>query len=119
MNKRMKFVAWAVLCLTTAIIASSQTSNLHLISTISLKADHTISLTLTSDIPTAARNSFDIFLIEDSTNLLDWRPLAALLRTNRLTNALNFADGLANGAARFYRTPTNQLITAILPPEGP
>ncbi len=63
---------------------------------------------------------FDLYIVEASTNLADWTWLAMLLRTNSDPNPLLFQDTNAPGLGhRFYRTPTNHLITSFLKPSGP
>jgi dienelactone hydrolase len=62
----------------------------------------------------------DLYAVEASANLVDWSPLALLLRTNDNLNPLLFQD--TNAAAlnrRFYRILTNHLITPFPKPSGP
>jgi hypothetical protein len=57
---------------------------------------------------------FDLYLVEASANLVDWRPMALLLRTNNNPAPLLFPDTNALVLnQRFYRTPTNHLLTAF------
>jgi dienelactone hydrolase len=100
--------------------ALCQSSALHRISAINVQPDHTISLTVTSAVPSSFLNYHDLFPIDASQNLVDWTPLVTLFRTNHLTVATTLVDTDAPGLPdRFYRTPTNQLFTAIPPPDGP
>jgi hypothetical protein len=63
---------------------------------------------------------FDLYVIEASTNLASWTPLATLLRTNGDTQPLTFKDPAGAGQnQRFYRTFTNHLLTALPRPTGP
>ena len=118
--KTDRFLATGAVLWSVTATAPGQSTNLHRFSAIDLKSDHTISLTLTSGVPSTLRNYYDLFPIEASPNLVDWEPLVTLMRTNRSTNATLFLDlAAANHALRFYRTPTNQLTTAHPPPDGP
>src|SRR5947207_8475879 len=118
--KTNRFLATAAVLWSVATAALCQSANPHRFSAIDLKSDHTISLTLTSGVPSTLRNYYDLFPIEASQNLIDWEPLTTLVRTNRSTNATLFLDlAAANHALRFYRTATNQLTTPLPPPDGP
>src|SRR5439155_7257225 len=98
----------------------AQSTNLHRFSAIDLNPDHSVFLTLTSGVPSTFRNYYDLFPIDASPNLVNWTPLTTLFRTNRVANGVTLLDTEAAGLPlRFYRTPTNQLITAIPPPDGP
>jgi dienelactone hydrolase len=58
--------------------------------------------------------------VETSSNLVDWAPLATSQRTNTALDVLSFSDTNAPlFNRRFYRTPTNQLATALPQPTGP
>ncbi len=60
----------------------------------------------------------DLYPIEISTNLHDWRLLTTLVQTNADTNRVVYADrGAAPG--RFYRTPATNLFAISPPPTGP
>lgn len=66
------------------------------------------------------RQMFDLYVVEASTNLTDWTPLARLLRTNNDPNPLLFQDTNTAGLSqRFYRTFTNHLLTSLPKPTGP
>jgi predicted dienelactone hydrolase len=66
------------------------------------------------------RQYYDLYPIEVSSDLAAWKPLATLIRTNASTNALVYLDSEdAQFSARFYRTPTNYLVTPTLKPTGP
>ena len=61
----------------------------------------------------------DLYVVEASTNLTDWTPLARLLRTNSDSSPLLYQDTNAPGLSRrFYRTFTNHLLTAFPEPSG-
>ena len=82
--------------------------------------DHTISLSLAGVVPNVFAPYYDIYPIEASTNMVDWSPLATLLRTNASPDALSYRDsGATNLDQRFYRTPANLLITPFPKPTGP
>src|SRR5262249_27046551 len=58
--------------------------------------------------------------VEASSNLLDWSRLAMLVRTNNSPDPVRFEDANADSLSqRFYRTPTNHLLTAFPNPTGP
>ncbi|PYJ95736.1 MAG: hypothetical protein DME23_22950 [Verrucomicrobia bacterium] len=101
------FLATAAVLWGVAATALGQFTSLHRFLAIDVKPDHTISLSLTSGVPSTLRNYYDLFPIEASQNLVDWEPLVTLMRTNRSTNATLFLDlAAANHALRFYRTAT-------------
>jgi dienelactone hydrolase len=63
---------------------------------------------------------FDIYPLESSSDLVNWKPLATLVRSNASRDALVYSDTKAtNFASRFYRTFTNQFATALAKPTGP
>jgi hypothetical protein len=63
---------------------------------------------------------YDLYPLEVSTNLVDWTPLGWLFRTNAVDTTVTFVDTDSGPwTQRFYRTPTNNLITAQLQPTGP
>ena len=97
-----------------------QAAAIHQFDGIALLSDQTISLGLTGGVSSLFRSYFDIYVLETSTNLLDWTPQPTLLRTNSSTNALIYLDREAtNSDKRFYRTFTNILITPFAKPTGP
>jgi dienelactone hydrolase len=90
--------------------------------TMMLSLDGSVSkmFNLTGTISNQFMQMFDFYPVEASSNLLDWTPLALLLRTNNNPNPLLFKDANAPGLGqRFYRTPTNHLLTAFPKPSGP
>jgi dienelactone hydrolase len=102
----------------------------HHFSSIAVLPDQSVALTLdgsgsnlfnlTGTISNQFRQMFDLYFVEASTNLLDWTRLALLLRTNNNSNPLLLQDtNAADFALRFYRTPTNHLLTALPKPTGP
>ena len=75
---------------------------------------------LPATVSNAFMQMFDLYPVEASTNLTDWARLALLLRTNNNPNPLRFPDtNAANFNLRFYRTPTNFLVTGFPLPTGP
>jgi hypothetical protein len=63
---------------------------------------------------------YDLYPLEVSTNLVDWTPLGWLFRTNAVDTTVTFLDTESGPfPQRFYRTPTNLLITPLLRPTGP
>jgi len=63
---------------------------------------------------------FDLYPVEASEDLFDWRGLVWLTRTNNDPAPLVFSDTNTTAVAqRFYRTPTNQFLTFYPAPTGP
>jgi uncharacterized repeat protein (TIGR03803 family) len=63
---------------------------------------------------------YDLYPLETSSNLVDWAPLVTLQRTNTALDTLQFLDADApQFSQRFYRTPTNALVTPDPQPTGP
>jgi len=90
--------------------------------TISLKLDGSVSnmFSLTGTVSNQFRQTFDQYVVEATTNLVNWIRLAVLLRTNSDPNPLGFQDTNATlFSQRYYRTFTNHLITALRKPTGP
>ncbi|MBI4662323.1 MAG: hypothetical protein HY735_26175 [Verrucomicrobia bacterium] len=84
--------------------------------------DNTVSLSLTGSVPTPEifGQYFQQYVIEASTNLVDWFPLVTLQQTNQPTTALTFQDKAAAQSDRgFYRTHTNHFMTPLPQPIGP
>lgn len=104
----------------TSRIAVLTFSTVHRIEGIMAHPDHTISLNLEGVVPRLFAPYYDIYVLDASTNLVDWSPLAMLQRTHAYLDELRFLDSDAlNFDKRFYRTPTNFLITPLPKPSGP
>lgn len=84
-------------------------------------ADGSVRLTLGGGVSRRFNDYYDLYPIEVSSNLVDWVPLVTLQHGNALGNALTYTDtSTGNWPVRFYRTPTNHLITPLaLKPTGP
>jgi predicted dienelactone hydrolase len=108
---------------TTATITILDTTGLkpHRFEGVAALPDGSVRLTLGGGVSQRFKDYCDLYPIEVSSNLLDWVPLVTLQRTNALTNALTYTDtATANWPVRFYRTPSNHLITPFtLKPTGP
>jgi dienelactone hydrolase len=92
----------------------------HRFDRIAVLPDRSVQLELGGSVHKRFKDYFDLYPIEVSTNLVDWTPLLTLQRTNASTNAFVYTDpGAAKSEVRFYRTATNNLITAMLKPTGP
>jgi dienelactone hydrolase len=112
-------LAAAVIVAFLASTCPGQTSSNHRFNGISVLPDRSLFLSLTGSVDSAFLPYFDIYVLESSTNLSDWTSLANLVRTNATTKALTWIDSAAtNFSARFYRTPTNHLFTALAQPTG-
>src|SRR5947208_5152019 len=116
-----KFDTVAAVALLAAIIESqAQTPLPHSFASITALPDQTMSLTLTGRVASALLPYFDIYPLEVSSDLVTWKPLTTLVRTNASTNALIYFDTEAAAfSTRFYRTFTNQLVTPLAKPSGP
>jgi predicted dienelactone hydrolase len=100
--------------------APAQSASVHQFNQIQMLPDHTACLELGGKPAPPFRPYFDLYLLEASPDLVDWAPLASLLRTNASTNALIYVDQAASTLPqRFYRMPTNLLITPFPAPTGP
>lgn len=76
-------------------------------------------ISLSGGISNQFMQMFDLYPVEASSNLADWTPLTSLLRTNNNSNPLLVEDiEAASLDKRFYRTPTNHLVTALPKPSG-
>jgi dienelactone hydrolase len=102
----------------------------HHFSSITVLPDQTVALSLdgsasnmfnlSGTIANQYMQMFDLYAVEASTNLMEWMPLAFLLRTNNNPNPLIVQDPNATGLnQRFYCTFTNHLLTAFPKPSGP
>ena len=90
--------------------------------TIVLGLDGSVSnmFSLTGTIASQFAQMYDLYPVDASTNLTDWTRLALLMRTNNNSTPLLFEDtNAASLNQRFYRTPTNYLITMFPNPSGP
>jgi dienelactone hydrolase len=90
--------------------------------TITLSLDGSVSnmFNLSGTISNQFMQMFDLYAVEASTRLMDWAPLALLLRTNNNPNPLIVQDAHAAGPSqRFYRAVTNHLLTGFPKPSGP
>ena len=104
----------------TSGVALLTVSTVHRIEGITANPDRSISLDLEGVVPRLLAAYYDLYPLDASTNLVDWSPLATLQRTNASLDALRFLDPDAtNFDQRFYRTPTNFLITPLPKPSGP
>jgi predicted dienelactone hydrolase len=84
-----------------------------------------ISFALLGGTPTSLRAFFDIYPIESSDDLREWRPYLTVVRTNALSNVVSLVIPRASAPASqhpnlvFLRTPTNHFITPVPQPSGP
>ncbi len=107
------------MCLSLARVPA-HSAGVHLFNGIQVLPDHTVSLDLGGNPPTVFRLYFDVYLLEASPDLVNWAPLASLLRTNASANALIYTDPASSTLPeRFYRMRTNLLITPFPTPTGP
>ena len=84
------------------------------------EGDGVVKLTFSGGVSKRFQPYFDIYPVEVSTNLVDWRMLTLLQRTNSATDEFVFLDaGAKENSARFYRIPTNHFTAAYSKPSGP
>lgn len=118
------------LLLLASSIATAQAQVAHHFTAISVGTDATTTVqidgsvsnlfTLAASMRSQYLQMFDIYLVDSSPDLTQWTRQAMLLRTNADAAPLLWQD--TNGTAavsRFYRTPTNYLVTAFPKPSGP
>jgi len=90
--------------------------------TVTLQLDGSVAqmFNLTGTISSQFMRFCDLYVVEASTTLVDWRRLAMLSRTNSDPGPLRFHDpSAADRSTCFYRTFTNHLITMYPHPNGP
>jgi predicted dienelactone hydrolase len=77
-------------------------------------------VTLAGKAPSAFRAYSELYPLEASTNLADWLLVASLQHTSSPLASLTFVDTNASEFnRRFYRTPSNVLVTPFPKPSGP
>ena len=87
---------------------------------IQVQPDRSVSLRFAGETTATFAPYYDLYPLDASSNLVDWAPLATLQRSNTALNALGFLDTNASAfSQRFYRTPTNALLTPDPQPTGP
>jgi len=93
---------------------------LHRLSGIQVEPGGSASLSFTGETTASFAPYYDQYLLETSSNLVAWAPLVTLQRTNTALDTLRFVDADApQFNQRFYRTPTNALLTPDPQPTGP
>jgi hypothetical protein len=111
------------LAVVTGLVALCQNVSaqaLHRLGSLTILSNASAQLTLSGSAPSSFINYFDLYPVEASSNLRDWTAIGTALRTNSSALPLRFLDPeAARLALRFYRTPTNHLITALPKPTGP
>lgn len=104
----------------TITIVDVTNTHPHRFEQIAVAPDQKILLSMLGGADQHFKDYFDLYPVEVSANLVDWTPLSTLLRTNTSTNVFTYTDTTAtNFGLRFYRTPTNELITPWAKPTGP
>jgi predicted dienelactone hydrolase len=92
----------------------------HSLSGIQAESDGSMNMTFKGETTLPFAPYYDLYPLETSTNLVDWAPLVTLQRTNAALDTPQFLDADApQFNQRFYRTPTNALLTPIPQPTGP
>ena len=86
---------------------------------LSPQTDGSIALELVGQAPNAYKRFFDLYLLESSTDLVHWEPLATVLRTNASTNSFVYLVNQGSQPNQFFRTATNHLFTQFFLPTGP
>jgi dienelactone hydrolase len=94
-------------------------TNFHHLTEIARRTDGTIAVGLGGAVPALFHPYFDIYLLESSADLREWRPHAILVRTNNFADPFFFFDLPAETPrVNFYRTATNLLMTPFVKPSG-
>jgi len=92
----------------------------HNLSGIQAESNGSVNLSFKGETTTLFAPYYDLYPLETSSNLVDWAPLGTLQRTNTALDTLQFLDADApQFSQRFYRTPTNALVTPDPQPTGP
>jgi uncharacterized repeat protein (TIGR03803 family) len=87
---------------------------------IQVQPDRSVSLSFAGETTALFAPYYDLYPLDASSNLVDWVPLATLQRSNTALATLQFLDADApQFSQRFYRTPTNALLTPDPQPTGP
>jgi dienelactone hydrolase len=96
------------------------TATPHSLSGIEAQSNGSVSLTFNGETTLLFAPYYDLYPLEASSNLIDWMPVALLQRPNGEPDAVRFVDTNApQFSQRFYRTPTNALLTPDPQPTGP
>jgi len=92
----------------------------HGFSGIATTSNRFVALGIAGETKSVFEQYYDLHPLDVSSNLVDWSPLATVVGTNAASTALTFFDSDApQFSRRFYRTPTNLLITPVPQPTGP
>jgi hypothetical protein len=92
----------------------------HSLSGIQAETNGSVNLSFKGETTALFAPYYDLYPLETSSNLVDWAPLVTLQRTNTALDTLRFVDTNAlEFNQRFYRTPTNALLTPDPQPTGP
>ena len=103
----------------------------HHLEAITVAPDRTVALTVAGSVsnmfpllPTVVSNQFrqmfDIYVLNTSSNLVDWTRLGLLVRTNNDSNPLIVHDtNAASFNQRFYGAATNHFVTGFPSPPAP
>jgi dienelactone hydrolase len=92
----------------------------HSVSGIQPHSDGSANLIFAGDTTLPFARYYDQYLLETSSNLVDWALLQVLQRTNQEPSSFHFVDpGAGKFNQRFYRTQTNALMTPDPRPTGP
>lgn len=90
--------------------------------TATVQVDGSVSnlFSLTASMRSQYLQMFNIYPIDSSPDLTEWTRQVTFLRLNSDPTPLSWQDtNVSPGTARFYRTPTNFLVTPFLKPSGP
>jgi predicted dienelactone hydrolase len=91
----------------------------HVFNSIQSKAEGALAIQLGGNPSGRLRKFFDLYPIDVSTDLQEWKPLTTLLRTNASASGLTYLDADGKSSHRFYQTPTNHFPTPFPIPTGP
>jgi dienelactone hydrolase len=90
------------------------------ISSLACLPDGHAELQIQNESPQDLARFYEILALRTSSDLVDWKPLANLFKTNADPAPVLCLDAeAANHARRFYVIPTHRFITPLLRPTGP
>ena len=107
---------WLVLSLGHLELAAQP----HSCRSVAVQSGSPATVTLAGNAPSAFRAYSELYPLEASTNLADWLLVGCLQHTSSPPAVLTFVDTNASEFnRRFYRTPSNALVTPFPKPSGP
>lgn len=119
MKTRMQLVALTCALTLSGGVVKAQPSGGQQITSISIASGNRPLLRLGGGMNLNFKTYYNVFQVESSANLMEWAALATVVRTNAATNEVDYLDGPgADARRRFYRTPSNPVVSPFLLPTG-